>query len=378
MKFRYYLIFQFLLSLQVFGQDSTYFLKVNIHFMLNEHGKGSFSEIGSFDVSSDSLVNGYAYAQRIIDVNNSKLSSNKPMNLVAVGSLPNVPSVNYRYVLTGVYFHRDSMNCYYSHHSPKILLNTYGVNNTNEINVFMTQWPLGMPEGKRKSGGVAGCLGCGNVAALALVDPFVDYKKYGCHGWLGPTFGTILNHEMGHLLGLMHNWDVDNCDDTPEHKRAWCGHDPEQGVYVDNNMMSYNCGQNAITNCQLEIINRNIKSNHLQRSVLSLEIPPIALFTLEDVYKKNDSKMIDGSWRYDSNKNEDGYRLIVKKVSNQKGRKLRQSKIYTSKWINGQYYKIDIEKALRKKLKRGGYDVTLEVRAADQLNDNRSKFMLVK
>ncbi|MDV7393738.1 M43 family zinc metalloprotease, partial [Arthrospira platensis SPKY1] len=63
----------------------------------------------------------------------------------------------------------------------------------------------------------------------------------------------VLNHEIGHILSLMHTWAYnDGCDDTPHHPKCWNFTDePPCDSLVSNNVMDYNAYQSAWSPCQI-------------------------------------------------------------------------------------------------------------------------------
>lgn len=81
------------------------YINVNIHYMLQEG-----SDPGNFKETTTAVtdIKGYDYASQVIDEANDKLSEIhlNAINLPIGNSLPNLEA-RYRYILTGVYFHRD-------------------------------------------------------------------------------------------------------------------------------------------------------------------------------------------------------------------------------------------------------------------------------
>lgn len=84
---------------------------------------------------------------------------------------------------------------------------------------------------------------------LLMAGAYAQYIKAKNH-W---DTGALLNHEIGHNLGLYHTVfrkspTNDLCEDTPtfpENPDCWCGDG------CSNNMMDYDCDKNALTPCQL-------------------------------------------------------------------------------------------------------------------------------
>lgn len=133
-------------------------------------------------------------------------------------------------------------------------------------------------DGKRMLNGAACGLDFCNV--LTLYGAYHNVKYKGKFGWW--AFASLLNHEVGHIMGLCHSFYCGNpcagidLDPAKECHEGPCYNDcggPNNGVCNNwnsgsQNMMGYNSGQNALTPCQWKLVMRNLfqtKSKFIRR-----------------------------------------------------------------------------------------------------------------
>lgn len=222
-------------------------IRLNVHFILKDDHTGNFREAD--DGNGNSSYNGYLYAQDLINATNSKLANNAAMTL-PLGNTTPVCSTNFRYELKGVYFHDDSPLYLFNASHNDELFNKYKMNESSEINVFLTHEPTMSRGVVDKTIPTVLTLG-GNWYLYTLGSTIVGYNQ--------------LNHEMGHILGLEHAWENslanpdDGCSDTPYNSNDW--------VNGSNNVMDYNYYQNAYTPCQLTKIQATLNSSEFQKFV---------------------------------------------------------------------------------------------------------------
>ena len=163
----------------------------------------------------------------------------------------------YRYVLTpqpvpgdeGIYFHYDddlyyfvSMGKYQNNYDRKVI-QKYGIGTDSILNIFLQVHPrdsFGSKTYRPNGQGIA----LGTSLKMAGV---LESSE-------GPeSFDGLLNHEIGHILGISHAWVEDGCPDTENHpNKCWTGSkDPPCRDQATNNMMDYNAYQLALTPCQI-------------------------------------------------------------------------------------------------------------------------------
>jgi hypothetical protein len=303
------------------------FIKINIHFMLKSNGSGNYREYDDGKTPANPSANGYWYAQSLVDEANLKLANNPQMRLPLGNTTPN-PTISIRLVLSGVYFHRDD-NFYNltPNEFTSTLNNTYGININSEMNVYAQYHSAYANSGA--FGGIASCIG-------PCATPWV--KLAGI--WNGPSSGSpppvmapLMNHEFGHNLGLNHSWSGDACSDTPDNLNEWCNL-----TSGSNNMMDYNCTQDAITPCQLTIMHSVVDNSYANYTVCCPSQPMTAPFSMRSQVCNNEKVYLDGSWR--TTKPESGYTIEINKT-NAYGSQTNLGNSY-SQSFSGQYGLIDL------------------------------------
>lgn len=221
------------------------YIRVNVHFMQHPDGSGNFSETD--DGYGNPYPTGLDYAQLMIDKCNERLSANQQM-LCPTNNTTAVEPIQIRYVLwanplitndNGVYYHQVSDDYYYHDFSFTNWKNLFSNNGTDVVDIYMTN----DINGGTPLAGVAEAIGNG-ADELKLDGAWQGYNDGTyVNGWW--NFAALLDHEMGHVIGLYHTGGS-QCSDAPEDYNSVWG--------ICNNVMSYNACQCAFTPCQLGII----------------------------------------------------------------------------------------------------------------------------
>jgi len=238
----------------------TKFIRVNFHFMNTQDKSNNYNLEQSQDLVKKLLRNA-----------NLRLKSNHKMNLPVGNETPICPP-HYQYVLWGdnsqqsIYHHYDDEFCFFANKGKHRnnydyqVIEKYAVNLDSVINIFvMPHIPKKMQDNNYKESRTGVALGNG----LKIAGLYKSKKK----AW---EVATLLNHEIGHILGLRHTWSSnDGCDDTPYHPNCWSSSDKGGCATASNNAMDYNNSQMAWTPCQLGRIHQAFnKAGSTQRKLL--------------------------------------------------------------------------------------------------------------
>lgn len=245
------------------------YLRVIIHFIQDGYGDGNFNKEDD-GLTPPNDFNGYDYANYIIDYANISLANNQAMRIQPFGNIP-VLDPGFRYKLSGVFFWKDSFH-YTNYYALNGLHDLYGQSIDCAINIFITS-----PQGS-----VGGYVRSYDDNAILLFKPYLNYQQsvVNNNGWYNRASATIINHEIGHCLNLMHTiltsggtccpYCDDYCDDTPSILDLINMGEPSHccwnGDTCSNNMMDYNADQQAITPDQLSRVHstlNNSKFNYL-------------------------------------------------------------------------------------------------------------------
>ncbi|MDH3648754.1 MAG: M43 family zinc metalloprotease [Saprospiraceae bacterium] len=215
------------------------------------------------------------FAQQLVKEANASLESNRKMWLPPQNQTPVLP-IYYQYVIAtstgyeadqGVYCHHNDEHYFFvsrgrnKNNYNRSVIRKYAVGSDSILNIFIMPHH---PDSIQSSNYDVTSAGIALGASVKLSGIYETGKK----PW---QFKGLLNHEIGHVLGLRHTWSGnDGCEDTPNHPNCW---NREKTAPCDtaasNNLMDYNANQHAWTPCQVGKIQMNMANLHsLSRKLL--------------------------------------------------------------------------------------------------------------
>lgn len=230
-------------------------IRLNIHIMNSRDGSKNLQGQAALQFVED-----------LISTANEDLDHNQPMRLPLYNKTPVLdPLVRYQIVKKedgspAIYMHFDDEYYYlvkkgpYRNNYDRSVIDKYGIGLDSILNVFIQTPP---PDSLMTDdyGGLKTGVALQN--GIRISGPFLTDSRV----W---TYSGMFNHEVGHILGLRHSWLPDQCDDTPEHTNCWnfTNDGSVCDSLVSNNVMDSNADQDAMTPCQIGIMQRSLTQQH--------------------------------------------------------------------------------------------------------------------
>ncbi len=225
-------------------------VRVQIHVFQDNNGNGNIPNTST----------GKNWIETIVKEASKTMGDLKQMNIASAS--PYVKESKIRYKIVGTHFWENTAMWQKGDNSQSniVALTTFVKNQS--ISYKNTSIHILIPGDYHTDGNSNAGRGRSDLNSVLLEDTYYDY--YPANRWY--EVKSLLNHELGHALSLLHSWAPDGLDDTPTNCNCWnfsevCTGDPftyrcpcsnipsdcNQTSEVSNNMMDYNASANALT-----------------------------------------------------------------------------------------------------------------------------------
>lgn len=271
---RHKLIFcLFLLSLTLtYGQDikenqpcstqhiqKTKKVRVVFHYVLDNNGKGNFSK-----KKDEKRINGRKWSKLLVKKANEQLGS-LHKNWKSPNNVTQPESAQFKYILKGVKYIKSTELATiddFTERSSYQINEEYGKKSHKMINVYFHPYYF---KGMNNGGGITNRSSRPEEVFIKMYGfVYQKYIEYANDPFVLREEAALLNHEMGHLFGLEHDWELsDGMDDTIPYKERSCLAKKNDYKNCSNNFMSIPQAipsqKGSFTACQIERIHQLLK-----------------------------------------------------------------------------------------------------------------------